>query len=107
MLLIYIAYLFLGAGKAFDQTSDLYLGRKSASPQIVVFSFLESKAEEKKCFEAKKNVSDQKSDFSKKYFYIFGLNFKFCKGIEMYKAKTDPAQLALDAAHVKRTRLRE
>ena len=68
---------------------------------------MESKAERLKCLKAKTKVKEQKSDFSKKYFYIFGLNFKFCKGIQMYKANTDPAQLALDAAYVKRTRSQE
>ena len=68
-----------------------------------MFSFLESKAEEAKCKKAKMLVSEQKSDFSKKYFYIFGLNFKFCNGIKMYKEKSDPAQLALDASYIKVT----
>ena len=39
------------------------------------------------------NVKLQKADFANKYFYIFGLNLKFCKGIRNYKAKLSEKEL--------------
>ena len=38
-------------------------------------------------------VKIQKADFANKYFYIFGLNLKFCKGIKEYKKKLSPGEL--------------
>lgn len=60
---------------------------------IVVFSHLESDAERTRCDQAMQNVKLQKADFANKYFYIFGLNLKFCKGIRNYKAKLSEEQL--------------
>jgi len=60
MLMVYICYLLIGAA---------------------VFQKLESPFEEKRCMNAKAKVKDKKEEFGNEYFYIFGLNRKFCDGI--------------------------
>ena len=59
----------------------------------MVFSHLESDAERTRCDTAMQQVKIQKADFANKYFYIFGLNLKFCKGIKEYKKKLSPGEL--------------
>lgn len=45
--------------------------------------------------EAKQAVKLKKADFAQKYFYVFGLNIKYCNGITQYKAKlTEDEKLA-------------
>ena len=46
----------------------------------MVFSHLESDAEQKRCEIAKNNVRIEKAEFAANYFYTFALNQKFCKG---------------------------
>lgn len=65
MLMVYICYLLIGAA---------------------VFQKLESPFEEKRCQDAKAKVKDKKEEFGNEYFYIFGLNEKFCKGISDWSA---------------------
>lgn len=39
----------------------------------------------------------QKADFTNNYFYYFGLNLKFCKGIRNYKAILSEKELTEQA----------
>ena len=59
----------------------------------MVFSHLEADAENRRCDEAKQSVKLKKADFAQKYFYIFGLNLKYCEGIKMYKNSLNATQL--------------
>ncbi|CBY08105.1 unnamed protein product [Oikopleura dioica] len=69
MLLVYLVYLCIGA---------------------LAFSHMESDAENKRCQKATDNAALSKNDFTTKYFYIFGLNLKFCRGIDEYvEAQSD------------------
>ena len=59
----------------------------------MVFSQFERKAEDTRCMVAKDEVKFKKADFGQKYFYIFGLNKKFCKGIQIYASKLSEKQI--------------
>lgn len=39
----------------------------------------------KRCNDAKSKVREKKDEFGNEYFYIFGLNKKFCDGIDTWK----------------------
>lgn len=54
---------------------------------------MEAGAEDKRCAEAMQKVKIKKADFAQKYFYIFGLNLKFCEGIKQYKASLTERQV--------------
>ena len=99
MLLVYLLYLFVGAGTHFylffskKIHTDFFKEFSILKRVKVVFSHLESDAERTRCDTAMQQVKIQKADFANKYFYIFGLNLKFCKGIREYKARLSPAEL--------------
>ena len=58
----------------------------------MVFRFLESGAEERKCILAKEGIKKARSDFIKKAFYLFGFNEKFCNGIRLFKSNISSNQ---------------
>ena len=63
---------------------------------------MESDAERTRCISAKEAVKLQKADFANKYFYIFGLNLKFCRGIQNYKKALNETSRAEQERKVER-----